>query len=158
MFQNNDVEGYRNTVKKQIKDWYSIVTARRHQEWLILHIVRPDQRPQDRNFFQLSSVFEKIRADFNTDKRERYGSPQYDCCAADVQYSCVQVAWSPENDTPAVWAEMFNKIKDGVLFAFDTAMTQREEEVKRSESQRQMPGWNFCTFFILKVRVFPSSN
>lgn len=61
------------------------------------------------------------------------------------------MSWSSETDNPAVWAEFINKIKDGVLSAFDTAVAQREEEVKRSESQRQMPGWNFCTFFILKV-------
>ena len=37
------------------------------------------------------------------------------------------------------------------MAAFDSAVMQRSEEVKRSENQRQMPGWNFCTFFILKV-------
>jgi hypothetical protein len=63
----------------------------------------------------------------------------------------VQLAWSTGYDNPTAWAELVNKIKDGLLSAFDSAVVQREEEVKRSESQRQMPGWNFCTFFILKV-------
>ncbi|GLB35442.1 putative trafficking protein particle complex subunit 10, TRAPPC10 [Lyophyllum shimeji] len=139
--QNTDVEGYRTTVKKQIKDWHSAVTARKNQEWLIVHIIRPDTRAPTGNFFQLKgSVFEKIRADFNAEKRER----------------CVQVAWSPETDAPAVWAELINKMKDGILSAFDSAIVQREEEVKRSESQRQMPGWNFCTFFILKESLASS--
>ncbi|RDB24044.1 Trafficking protein particle complex subunit 10 [Hypsizygus marmoreus] len=117
--QNTDVEGYRTTVKKQIKDWHSVVTARKNQEWLILHIVRPDTRAPAANFFQLKgSVFEKIRADFNAEKRER----------------CVQVAWSPETDTPTVWAEVINKIKDGVLSAFDSAVSQREEEESLASS------------------------
>lgn len=64
---------------------------------------------------------------------------------------CVQLVWSPEHDNPAAWAELINKIKEGILSAFDGAITQREEEVRRSEGQRQMPGWNFCTYFILKV-------
>jgi len=64
----------------------------------------------------------------------------------------VQLVWSVNgNDNPAIWADLINKIKDGVLSAFDSAVAQREEEVKRSENQRQMPGWNFCTFFILKA-------
>ncbi|KAG6876520.1 hypothetical protein C0993_002535 [Termitomyces sp. T159_Od127] len=127
--QNTDLEGYKNTVKKQIRDWHSSVTTRKNQEWLIVHIVRPDTRTQTANFFQLKgSVLEKIKSDFNADKKER----------------CVQVAWSPETDAPAVWAELVNKIKDGVFTAFDLAVAQREEEVRRSESQRQMPGWNFC--------------
>ncbi|KAG5732737.1 Trafficking protein particle complex subunit 10 [Termitomyces sp. T112] len=139
--QNTDLEGYKNTIRKQIKDWHSSVTTRKNQEWLIVHIIRPETRTQTANFFQLKgSVLEKIRSDFNTDKRER----------------CVQVAWSPETDAPAVWAELINKIKDGVFTAFELAVAQREEEVKRSESQRQMPGWNFCTFFILKESLSSS--
>lgn len=37
------------------------------------------------------------------------------------------------------------------MHAFDSAIIQRHDEVRRSEGQQQMPGWNFCTFFILKV-------
>jgi hypothetical protein len=67
----------------------------------------------------------------------------------------VQLVWSTTgNENPAVWADLITKIKDGILSAFDSAVTHREEEVKRSEGQRQMPGWNFCTFFILKVHRF----
>lgn len=66
---------------------------------------------------------------------------------------CVQLVLSTDYDNPTVWAELINKMKDGILSAFDAALSQREEEVRRSESQRQMPGWNFCTFFILKVRT-----
>lgn len=65
---------------------------------------------------------------------------------------CVQLAWSYDQDNPAAWADLISKLKDGIISAFDAAVSQREEEVKRSEGQRQMPGWNFCTFFILKVR------
>lgn len=45
------------------------------------------------------------------------------------------------------------KLKEGITSAFDAAVAQREEDVKRSEGQKLMPGWNFCTFFILKVRT-----
>jgi hypothetical protein len=68
-----DVETYRSTVKKQIKDWHAAVTMRKNQEWLILHVIRPDARTPSGNFFQLKgSVFDKIKADFNSDKRERF--------------------------------------------------------------------------------------
>jgi hypothetical protein len=65
---------------------------------------------------------------------------------------CVQLAWPIAKDNPAAWAELLSKVKDGLLSAFDGAVSQREDEVKRSESQQSMPGWNFCTFFILKVQ------
>jgi hypothetical protein len=44
-----------------------------------------------------------------------------------------------------------NKIKESVVLAFDAAIVEREEEVKRGEAQRMMVGWNFCTWFLLKV-------
>ena len=66
-------------------------------------------------------------------------------------FRCVQLVWSADKDNPAMWADLVTKIKEGLLSAFDAALAQREEEVKRSEGQRQMPGWNFYTFFILKV-------
>jgi trafficking protein particle complex subunit 10 len=71
-FQNNDVDAYKTTVKKQIRDWHSVVTTRKHQEWLILHLIKPDAQVPSTKFFQKNTVFEKIRADFNTEKRERW--------------------------------------------------------------------------------------
>ena len=71
----------------------------------------------------------------------------------EIGVSCVQLVWSADKDNPTVWADLVTKVKEGVLSAFDASLTQREDEVKRSEGQRQMPGWNFCTFFILKVRT-----
>jgi hypothetical protein len=65
----------------------------------------------------------------------------------------VQLVWAQGAITPPACADLTIKMKEGIMSAFDAAVMQRSEEVKRSESQRQMPGWNFCTFFILKVRV-----
>ena len=115
-------------------------------------MIKPDARAPTANFFRMKdSVFEKIRADFNVEKRERLVCHHVFFDVPNSCYRCVQVAWSSDTGNPAVWAELMNKIKDGVLSAFDSAVSQREDEVKRSEGQRQMPGWNFCTFFILKV-------
>ncbi|KAI0093548.1 trafficking protein particle complex subunit 10 [Irpex rosettiformis] len=136
-----DTETYKNTVKKQIKDWHGSVAQRKNQEWLIVHIVRPDTKSAGARLFQVkASVLDKIKADFNVDKKDR----------------CVQLVWATENENPAAWAEFIGKMKDGILTAFDAAVIQREEEVRRSEGQRQMPGWNFCTYFILKESLASS--
>lgn len=65
---------------------------------------------------------------------------------------CVQLTWSPGVDDPTAWTDLISKLKEGVMSSFDASVALREDEVKRSESQRTMPGWNFCTFFTLKVR------
>lgn len=52
---------------------------------------------------------------------------------------------------PAAWPEVINKLKESIVSAFDAAILEREEEVKRGEAQRMTVGWNFCTWFLLKV-------
>ncbi|KAF8275107.1 trafficking protein particle complex subunit 10 [Lactarius quietus] len=136
-----DSDTYKTTAKKQIKDWQASLNHRKSQEWIIVHVLRSDTRNVSSNFFQMKgSVLDKIRADFNTDKRDR----------------CVQLAWPVAMDNPTAWAELLSKVKDGILSAFDTAVSQRDDEVRRSESQQLMPGWNFCTFFILKESLAAS--
>lgn len=136
-----DNDSYKTNVKKQIKDWHSTISQRKNQEWIIVHVVRSDIKTTDRKFFNMkSSVLDKIKADFNIDKRDR----------------CVQLSWTAGDHSPVIWADLVNKIKDGLLSALDSSVSQREEEVRRSESQRQMPGWNFCTFFILKESLATS--
>lgn len=136
-----DNDSYKTIVKKQIKDWHFAISQRKNQEWIIVHVVRSDIKTTDRKFFNMkSSVLDKIKADFNIDKRDR----------------CVQLSWTAGDHSPVIWADLVNKIKDGLLSALDSSVSQREEEVRRSESQRQMPGWNFCTFFILKESLASS--
>ncbi|KAI6109597.1 trafficking protein particle complex subunit 10 [Pisolithus sp. B1] len=136
-----DVETYKTIVKKQIKDWHTSVNQRKNQEWLIIHVARPDSKNVDRKFFSMKgSVLDKIKADFNTDKRDR----------------CVQLAWSMGEQSPAVWADLIGKSRMDSLLHLTQLYKQGEEEVKRSEGQRHMPGWNFCTYFILKESLATS--
>ena len=72
---------------------------------------------------------------------------------------CVQVTLPAEGrDDPAAWPEVVNKIKESVVLAFDAAIVEREEEVKRGEAQRMMVGWNFCTWILLKVSQLRDDN
>lgn len=135
-----DADTYKNSVRKQIRDWHTPITQRKNQEWLICLVVRPDTEGTTKRLFQRGTVLDKIRADFNVPKRER----------------CVQLAWSVGSEDPAAWTDLISKMKEGIISSFDANIIQREEEVKRSELQRQMPGWNFCTFFILKESLASS--
>ena len=63
---------YKTTARKQIKDWYSQVTQRRNQEWIIVHLVTSDVRVSGGTFLKMKgTVLDKIRADYNTEKRDR---------------------------------------------------------------------------------------
>lgn len=67
-----DGEAYRATTRKQIKEWHTSVSQRKNQEWLIVHVVRPDQNVAQGRLFQMkTSVLDKVKADFNVDKKDR---------------------------------------------------------------------------------------
>ncbi|KAF9009438.1 trafficking protein particle complex subunit 10 [Cyathus striatus] len=157
--EDHDLDMYRTLVKKQIKDWHATVTSRKHQDWLILQIVRPDAQAPTGNIFQLrGSVLrrsEPILILTNANGTP-YPSPTHHKLHLHPSHSCIKVTFSSGNENAAMWVELISKMKDGIVYAFDSAVTQRQEEVRRSEAQQQMPGWNFCTFFILKESLATS--
>jgi hypothetical protein len=65
-----DQDAYKNAMKKQIKEWLASITQRK-QEWLIVHVDGSDTRTSSGFFSMKSSVLERVRADFNVDKRDR---------------------------------------------------------------------------------------
>jgi hypothetical protein len=55
-----------------------------------------------------------------------------------------------EHDAENAWNDLIAKIKSLILASFDMRVTQYEEDIREKDTQRTLPGWNFCTFFILK--------
>ncbi|KAG2020812.1 hypothetical protein CC2G_006114 [Coprinopsis cinerea AmutBmut pab1-1] len=123
-----------NAFKKEIKEWNETIMQKKSNERVILQIVTPDSAKQSRGGLFAGSVLEKLKAEFNTDKRNR----------------CAQLSYSPAVENRLLWGEFHNIMKECMGYALDQALSVRFEIVKRSEGQQQMPGWNFCTFFLLK--------
>jgi hypothetical protein len=69
-----------------------------------------------------------------------------------VQLRCVQLNYvSGGQDDPAAWTDFIAKTKDAIVTTLDGRVAERIDDVRRTEAQRAVPGWNFCTFFVLKV-------
>jgi len=64
---------------------------------------------------------------------------------------CAQLrSCDTEGEELEMWQDILGKIKDGVLQSFDSRVLHYEEDIHKMDSQRTLPGWNYCTFFILK--------
>jgi trafficking protein particle complex subunit 10 len=117
---------------------------------MILHVVPKSSSVVGRSasrFTMKGSVYDKIRADFNSSKKDRYKSSSVlgvDCRCAQLR-SC-----DTEGEELEMWQDILGKIKEGVLQSFDSRVLQYEEDIRKMDSQRTLPGWNYCTFFILK--------
>lgn len=135
--QDNEV--YRASIRTQIREWLDTITAKHHQEWLIVHVT--SGKGGVAKFYQRKgAIVDKIKADFNTGKRDR----------------CIQVVQGASEQDPTAWAEFLTKVKEGVVATFDSNVGLYEENVRKADSQRQLDGWQYLPFFRQKVRRFSS--
>ena len=181
----NDVDSYRATSRKLLRDWVkdhtppsqsstSLNKQENHDafEWLIVHLLpaaaegatstpsgiarTESEKRQSSSRWpsrSSSSVIEKIRADFNgTSKNtvdrvaqvEVLGSAEEDSGRAQLR----------SEDDKNGWEDLIAKLKYLILASFDLRVNQYEEDIREKELQRNLPGWNFNTFFILKEGLF----
>ncbi|KAI1496823.1 trafficking protein particle complex subunit 10 [Biscogniauxia marginata] len=154
-------------------------TAENHDafEWLIIHVVIPNTiaatqpRKSDSSSGAdktsaasrwrpgSSTLLEKLRSDFNSSSK---GAPdriaQIRIGVNDVPYDSLPrvVPAVPsgytetEQETENSWTDLISKFRSLILSSFDQRVSQYEEDIREKDAQRTLPGWNFCTFFILK--------
>lgn len=168
----SDLESYRATHRAQIREWVkdntppsqstAAVNAQEFHdafEWLIVHVVLPDDgrsvsrasnaSTSDARDGHRSSnlVTDKVRADFNGNSK-----------TAVDRVAHVQVQRNPghsittglDQDPSSGWSEFMLKAKSLILSSFDLRVAHYEEDIKERDAQRNIPGWNFNTFFVLK--------
>jgi hypothetical protein len=102
---------------------------------------------------------EKLRADFNSSGKGSVDHiAQIRIGINDVPYDilprvvpAVPSGYSEtQQDAENAWNELIAKFKGLILSSFDKRVSQYEDDIKEKDAQRSLPGWNFCTFFILK--------
>ncbi|KAI8372825.1 trafficking protein particle complex subunit 10 [Radiomyces spectabilis] len=131
----DDNEVYKNKVRRQIRAWTDVIGAKKNQEWMIVYVAGHDAKKSNNYLGLKTSVYDKIRTDFNQGKQDR--------CA----YIRIR---DPEGANSELWAGFIEKMKEHILASFDMQVLQIQEDTRRLDMQRHMPGWNYCTFFILK--------
>ena len=169
----DNVDTYRYTARKQLREWVkensppsqssaSVNTQESHDafEWLIVHVVLLDEgqaRSRTPNSSKGDSrlslrgstvVNEKLRADFNGTSKATVNR------VAQVRIARTSESAYPselqDQDSLSDWEDFILKIKTLILSSFDLRVSQYEEDIKERDSQRNLPGWNFNTFFVLK--------
>lgn len=104
-------------------------------------------------------ILEKLRADFDepskhaTDRVAQIRLRKEDLPLT-FQVPAPAIPLAPIAETSqeqeSAWNDLISKLKTMILSSFDRRVTQYEDDVREKDAQRQMPGWNFCTFFVLK--------
>ncbi|GJP97622.1 hypothetical protein CBS115989_3407 [Aspergillus niger] len=158
----DDNDTYKATARKAVRDWIkshattssSSSTTSTSQEkhdafdWLIVHVVQDgdgaEKSAPSKWGRTTTTVLEKVKADFNGTSK----SSTVDRVAQ------LRLPKQGSNVKPPELADqiedLVEKLKNAILASFDLRVAQYEEDIKEKDSQRSLPGWNFCTFFILK--------
>jgi hypothetical protein len=106
-----------------------------------------------------STILDKLRADFNGSSKSSVDRvAQIRIGVNDVPYDMlprvVPAIPGSYSETPqeneAAWSDLIAKFKLLILASFDMRVGQYEEDIREKDAQRTLPGWNFCTFFVLK--------
>lgn len=132
-------------------------------EWMILHVVLPDTKSASQNTASpgpggrpdsvgsdkgrllnkgANTVLEKLRADFNGSNKSAVDRV--------AQLRLGSFGSQSTQDQREEWDEIVSKLKALILASFDLRVRQYEDDIQEKEAQRALPGWNFCTFFVLK--------
>ncbi|EER42375.1 TMEM1 family protein [Histoplasma capsulatum H143] len=158
---DNDI--YKSTTRKAVREWIkthgtppqsssSSATQDNHDafEWLIIHVVSGHTEVADKSAAGSkwpgrgsTTVLEKVKADFGGSSKSSIDRV--------VQ---LRIPKAESDERPPELADQLEdlvaKLKFSILTSFDHRVGQYEEDIRLKDSQRNLPGWNFCTFFILK--------
>ena len=167
----DDVETYKTSSKRILREWVKEHTPPSHGsalvnsqenhdafEWMIVHVVLPSMTSAPGWPSRASSlVLDRIKADFNGSSKtsiDRVAQiPTKSLQAQDTRTNPIPTS-GPQAEyakgTSKAWEDMVSKMKSLILASFDLRVRQYEEDIKEKGSQRNIPGWNFCTFFVLK--------
>jgi hypothetical protein len=171
----DDNEIYKSQARKQVREWIKehtppaqsttkISAQENHDayEWLIVHIIVPNTAAatQARTSAKGSStILEKLRADFNgTSKSAVDRIAQIRIGINDVPYDLLPrvvpaipgTYTETAQENAEAWSDLIQKLKSLILASFDMRVSQYEDDIREKDAQRTLPGWNFCTFFVLK--------
>ncbi|KAI9699259.1 MAG: hypothetical protein M1836_002869 [Candelina mexicana] len=157
----------------------SVNTQENHDafEYLIVHVVLPDtvaatqprvsrssgggtgsgtERTSSKSKWpgrSSTAIFDKLCADFNS--TSKYATDR----VAQIRLEKGPEAAQPATSAPLsesvqehdkAWQDLISKFKSLILTSFDLRVSQYEHDIREKDSQRNLPGWNFCTFFVLK--------
>ncbi|KAL3481889.1 trafficking protein particle complex subunit 10 [Aspergillus californicus] len=162
----DDNDTYKSTARKALRDWIKshgssstsststpATSQEKHDafEWLILHVIPEGDAtekaaPTTTKWGRTTTtVLEKIKADFNGSSKSAVDRV--------AQLRIPKPGATHAQRPPELGDQIedfVEKMKNSILASFDLRVAQYEDDIKGKDSQRSLPGWNFCTFFILK--------
>lgn len=149
-FSCDDPEVYRNTARPQLRAWLDRVqsgAAGSHKsEWLIVLVTPSSQLSKGKFYQRKSTVIDKLKSDFNSSSSSS-GARGKDRVVALAVNPPSDDSNAPVTSNPEVWSDLITRLKESLINALEANVQSTEEDLRRLDAQRTVPGWNYCVFF-----------
>lgn len=133
-----DLEGYKRRVLGQVSAWLECIHSRRNQHTVIIQVTSSvlssemSNISRARQISRTDLVLERLQADFGGNKNNHI----------------IQLRLKDRQDES--WGKTLDVLGDSIYSSFWCHVLALEDDMRRMDAQRKLPGWNFCTFFITK--------
>ncbi|QDS76747.1 hypothetical protein FKW77_001464 [Venturia effusa] len=106
-----------------------------------------------------NTILEKVKADFNVSSKsapDRVSQIRVQPDEMPQNVLASKPASSPvdyeegASERAIAWHDLISKLKSLILSSFNLRVSQYEDDIRERNAQSALPGWNFCTFFVLK--------
>ncbi|EFC47242.1 hypothetical protein NAEGRDRAFT_57375 [Naegleria gruberi] len=174
--QTEDLEIYKSNIKPKLKKWVDYMTERDY-EYLICYVSsNTSSGDLFKKFSLFSKVYDKLKSDFGKATSNGSNSIASSSSASRVIKLGLQHALNGANNSngttlntsasssssqddsllstsgsnTSVVKEMYTRIHEGILHEFSRRCAKYEEEIKKTEMNMHLPGWQFSQYFIQK--------
>lgn len=130
-----DVDMYKAKIRPRIVHWVETLQSRKHQQCIIVLVSTGTSTgsvvPKATTMFaqKPATLKERVATDFKS-----------------TNARTVQIRLGNQSQ----WGELHDTINECFYAGFGHLVFQLEDDIRRLEAQRQLPGWNFCIFFVTK--------
>lgn len=161
-----DFDTYKATVRKIISDWLEGLHAfsKQHstitQQAIIIYVTNSIGVPtaggqrsaaaSTSSLFSIkTNVFDRIKSDFGSAGANNAASRHLRFVL--LRLGSNASAASGDEPGPLGWSDCLEGLGEALYAGFINRAILLEDEIRRLDAQRQLPGWNYLHFFLTKV-------
>jgi exonuclease VII large subunit len=132
----NDIETYKDDTRQKLRQWITPLQER-DMEYLILYISTQAKKSNALSLLT-RSVLHSLQNDFKSK----------------IDRICVVKTEQDTATEEEQWRDVWTKMSDSIARHFTRTVDSFYREIRKLDSERTLPGWNFCKFFVIKVYVY----
>lgn len=133
----DDLETYKRRAQAHLSGWLEAIHGKKNQTCVVIQVTSHSgdvlSGSRSTPISRAELVFEQLNADFASSKHAT---------------RIIQLRLKDRRDES--WSQTIEMLADAIFWSFWSQAGALAEDIRRLEAQKELPGWNFATFFAIK--------